>query len=190
METKRICLRCKKIYPRDEIVCEECGERLADVTSDFEASFSMVRDPVLLSNGHDADTMYLREALRERNVPFYIEEGENAVPTSHYKEGIVEIVPFINIYVDKSNWRMAKDALLHAREETRKDGEAPVVFLDMPEQEPGDELEAHDLEEQGGRRGKAGNPWSWYQGLDMSARVLLGGVAGVFLLGLVAILLS
>ena len=50
-------------------MCEECGKQLIDVASDFEASFQMVRDPVLLSNGHKVDTVYLEEALKERNIP-------------------------------------------------------------------------------------------------------------------------
>ena len=59
METRRICPKCRKRFPQDAIVCEECGEQLIDAASDFEASFSMVKEPVLLSNGHDVDTVYL-----------------------------------------------------------------------------------------------------------------------------------
>ena len=62
METRRICPKCRKKFPPDAIVCEECGKQLIDVASDFEASFQMVRDPVLLSNGHKVDTVYLEEA--------------------------------------------------------------------------------------------------------------------------------
>ncbi len=92
----------------------------------------MVRDPVLLSNGHKVDTVYLEEALKERNIPYYVEKGQNTVPTNRYKEGIVEIVPYTNYYVDKSNWKTAREALKSAAQETKKDEEAPVVFLDMP----------------------------------------------------------
>ena len=53
METRRICPKCRKRFSRDEVVCEDCGEQLIDAASDFEASFSMVKEPVLLSNGHD-----------------------------------------------------------------------------------------------------------------------------------------
>ena len=128
METRRICPKCRKRFSRDEVVCEDCGEQLIDAASDFEASFSMVKEPVLLSNGHDVDTVYLEEALKAANVPYYVEEGQNTVPTNRFKEGIVEIVPFTNYYVDKSNWKAAREALKSAGEETRKDQAAPVVF--------------------------------------------------------------
>ena len=68
METRRICPKCRKRFPQDAIVCEECGEQLIDAASDFEASFSMVKEPVLLSNGHDVDTVYLEEALKRKSV--------------------------------------------------------------------------------------------------------------------------
>ena len=140
METRRICPKCRKRFSRDEVVCEDCGEQLIDAASDFEASFSMVKEPVLLSNGHDVDTVYLEEALKAANVPYYVEEGQNTVPTNRFKEGIVEVVPFTNYYVDKSNWKAAREALKSAGEETRKDQAAPVVFLDMPEEGTGDDL--------------------------------------------------
>ena len=73
METRRICPKCRKRFSRDEVVCEDCGEQLIDAASDFEASFSMVKEPVLLSNGHDVDTVYLEEALKAANVPYYVE---------------------------------------------------------------------------------------------------------------------
>lgn len=188
METRRICPRCKKQYSRDEVVCEECGERLADITSDFEASFAMVKDPVLLSNGHGVDTVYLEEALREKNVPYYVEEGQNAVPTDNIKEGTMEMVPFTNFYVDKRNWKLAKEALKSAVAETRKDEEAPVKFLDMPESEPEDEIDDGE-EEEGGGNG-AGGPWEWFVSQDIYMKLILGTVAGLFLLGLLAILFS
>ena len=68
METRRICPKCRKRFSRDEVVCEDCGEQLIDAASDFEASFSMVKEPVLLSNGHDVDTVYLEEALKRQSV--------------------------------------------------------------------------------------------------------------------------
>lgn len=187
METRRICPKCKKQYSKDEVVCEACGERLADITSDFEASFAMVKDPVLLSNGHGVETVYLEEALREKNVPYYVEEGQNAVPTNNIKEGTVEIVPFTNYYVDKRNWGLAKEALKSAVAETRKDGEAPVKFLDMPMSEPEDNSDGEEDDDAGNG---AGGPWEWFVSQDIYMKLILGTVAGLFLLGLLAILFS
>ncbi|SCH74498.1 Uncharacterised protein [uncultured Clostridium sp.] len=210
METRRICPKCRKKFPPDAIVCEECGKQLIDVTSDFEASFQMVRDPVLLSNGHKVDTVYLEEALKERNIPYYVEKGQNTVPTNRYKEGIVEIVPYTNYYVDKSNWKTAREALKNAAQETKKDEEAPVVFLDMPMEEPQDAPrdmsrdtskktsrntsmgasknvsndDWADSEEDGGR-----GLWGWVTEQDMAMKVILAGVILLFLLGLFKIIL-
>ena len=164
-------------------MCEECGKQLIDVASDFEASFQMVRDPVLLSNGHKVDTVYLEEALKERNIPYY---------------------------VDKSNWKTAREALKNAAQETKKDEEAPVVFLDMPMEEPQDAPrdmsrdtskktsrntsmgasknvsndDWADSEEDGGR-----GLWGWVTEQDMAMKVILAGVILLFLLGLFKIIL-
>lgn len=191
METRRICPKCRKRFSRDEVVCEDCGEQLIDAASDFEASFSMVKEPVLLSNGHDVDTVYLEEALKAANVPYYVEEGQNTVPTHRFKEGIVEIVPFTNYYVDKSNWKAAREALKSAGEETRKDQAAPVVFLDMPEEGTGDDLgnDASDGSDSwtDGEESRGGL-WGWLGDQDMAMKLIVGLVGGLFLLGLGRIL--
>ena len=202
METRRICPRCRKSFPKDEVVCGECGERLIDVAPDYEACFAMVREPVLLTNGHKVDTVYLEEALRKKNIPYYVEAGENVVPTGYYKKGFVEIVAFTNYYVDKSNWKAAKEALKNAVEETRKDEEAPVVFLDMPEKapedsirEPGAGLLEHSGENQEtGKNRDAGEEgdrslWGWFVDQDMVMKAVLGVISLLFLLGLARIII-
>lgn len=197
MATRRICPKCRKQYPDDEIVCEECGERLADISSDFEASFSMVRDPVLLSNGNDVEVSYLQDELKRRNVPYYVEEGENAVPTDNFMQGTVKMVLFTNFYVDKSRWKTAKEALLCAKEESRKDQESPAVFFDMPKEAPEDEPEkgagkSRGKGEEGPEDGDAGKRSLWAGFMDQEIYVKLGIVviAAVFLLGLAGVILS
>ena len=190
METRRICPKCRKRFPQDAIVCEECGEQLIDAASDFEASFSMVKEPVLLSNGHDVDTVYLEEALKAANVPYYVEEGQNTVPTNRYKEGIVEIVPYTNYYVDKSNWKAAREALKSAKEETKKDQDAPVVFLDMPEEGTGDDHKKNETDGSGSESEEEAKEglWGWLADQDAAMKLVVGLVVILFLLGLGKIL--
>lgn len=198
MVTRRICPKCRKQYPDDEIVCEECGERLTDISSDFETSFSMVRDPVLLSNGNDVEVSYLQDELKRRNVPYYVEEGQNAVPTDNFMQGTVKMVLFTNFYVDKSRWKTAKEALLCAKEESRKDQESPAVFFDMPKeaQEDGPESKgagkSRGKGEESPEDGDVGKRSLWVGFMDQEIYVRLGIVviAAVFLLGLAGVILS
>lgn len=191
MGEKRICPRCRKLYPKDVDVCAECGEVLADISEEFEMVLAMMKEPVLLANGWDVDLEYLRQALRKRAVPFYTEECMRPVPTDSVKSGGVKIVPTVNLYVDQREWEEALEALSWAMEETRKDDEAPEVFLDMPEEEADDALEDPDvvpkcIEDAPEKNGLM----RWFLALDMPSRLAVAAMGGVFLLGIIAILFS
>lgn len=213
METRRICPKCRKQYPGHEVICEECGERLAEISSDCQASFSMVREPVLLSNGHDIDVMYLKEELKKQNVPYYVEEGQIAVPSNHIKEGILEIVSYTNFYVDKSTWKAAKEALGGAREERRKGLKASGAHYDSPgeagsgpgaggpkakgqeaKRQKAEGLEAEDQEAEGregqDERQPARSLWARFMDQEVYIRLGMVVVVAVFLMGVVKIILS
>lgn len=152
-----------------------------------------INEPVLLSNGRDVDTAYLEEALKERNIPYDVEEGEHTPPSSYIQEGIAQVVTFTNYYVDKKSWKLAKEALLSAREETKKAGKQPV----RPSDGPGGKVKSADWnredeeDSQDDSDGKhTGNPWSWFMGLDTTARLVVTAVAVVFLVGLYAVLFT
>lgn len=132
---KRICPGCRKIYPQDVIVCPECKKRLADIEYDFEMALSMMKEPVLLTGSPEIETVYLEEGLRRRNIPFFVEEMQNAVPTDNYRENTIDIIPVTNYYVDRSSLEEALAVLNEAAEESEKDRAEPVIFLDMPEEE-------------------------------------------------------
>lgn len=154
-----------------------------------------INEPVLLSNGRDVDTAYLEEALKERNIPYDVEEGEHTPPSSYIQEGIAQVVTFTNYYVDKKSWKLAKEALLSAREETKKAGKHPVGLTDGPggKAKPADWLredEEDGQDDNGSKHKHTGNPWSWFIGLDTTARLVVVAVAVVFLVGLYAVLFT
>lgn len=182
MEVRRICPRCRKRYSQEDIVCTECGERLADVSLDFEASVSMVREPVLLACNWDVETMYLEDALRQRNIPYYVEECMKPVPTGNIKEDTIDIVPFTNYYVDRRNMMGAADALKQAKEETRWDEEQSAVFFDMPEDELEDEPDGQESE------GADMTARGWFMGLDLYIRVGAAVIGGALLLSFIIFL--
>lgn len=154
-----------------------------------------INEPVLLSNGRDVDTAYLEEALKERNIPYDVEEGEHTPPSSYIQEGIAQVVTFTNYYVDKKSWKLAKEALLSAREETKKAGKPPVGLTDGPggKAKPADWLredEEDGQDDNGSKHKHTGNQWSWFIGLDTTARLVVAAVAVVFLVGLYAVLFT
>lgn len=182
METRRICPKCMKQYPGNEAVCEECGERLNDISTDFEEAFSMVGEPVLLSNGHDIDISYLKEELRKHAVPYYVEEGQNVVPANHIKEGMMEVRWFKNFYVDKSRWKSAKEALVSTKERS-KDRETPVVKVGQIRETAHEESR---VEEAGDGR----SLWARLMDQEMYVRLGLVLVVILFVLGVVRIIMS
>lgn len=149
---KRICPKCRKIYPQDIIVCPECKKRLADIEYDFELALSLMKEPVLLTGTRKAEAVYLEEGLRRKNIPFFVEEMQNAVPTGRYRENTIKIVPVTNYYVDKSSLEEALTVLEEAAEKSEKDRAEPVIFPDMPEEEAAGEEENTTGEGSGGFR--------------------------------------
>lgn len=183
---KRICPGCRKIYPQDVIVCPECKKRLADIEYDFEIALSMMKDPVLLTGGPEIEAVYLEEGLRRRNIPFFVEEMQNAVPTAHYRGNTIDIVPVTNYYVDRSSLEEALAVLNEAEEEAEKDRAEPVIFPDMPEEEDEEGWEEEETDKSGGFR-------KVFTEMDSSRRfnvLVIGLVAFFAFLGLFLALIS
>lgn len=217
---KRICPNCRKWFQSDARVCPDCGARLSEVEPEFEAVIASMKEPVLLTNDCGGFSGYLDDALKERRISFYTEEG--AILEYSYggvKGGSVQPIPSVSYYVDRDDFEKAWEALEWAREQGRLDDEAPAVYLDLPEGwdekefdyendlEAGDntdeDTEEYSEQDSGfvdkqdtpansdeSSQSEALNLFQWYLNQDLGTRMVIGAVSGVFLLGFIAIVLG
>lgn len=175
----------QKTYPQDVLTCKSCKVVLVEISEDFELALSMIKEPVLLANDWDVDLEYLEEGLKQKAIPYYTEDCQKPVPTGDDKNGTMDIVPATNLYIDRRDWESGSEALLWAKEETRKDEECPPVYLEMPEEEPetGQE-EPPSVEE----NKKTQNLLSWFDILHPYTKMAVAAIAVIFLLGFIGIL--
>jgi hypothetical protein len=131
---KRICPSCKKQYYENESICPQCHVLLADVDPEFEIVLSAIPEPVILTDGYEVKYEYLMEALEKRRISYYIEDGKQL----EYSGKKVRPFSCNVVYVDKSRFTEAFEALEEAKEEQQIDDEMPTVFLDFPEDDEDD----------------------------------------------------
>ena len=152
-------------------MCEECGKQLIDVASDFEASFQMVRDPVLLSNGHKVDTVYLEEKSNWKTAREALKNA--AQETKKDEEAPVVFLDMPMEEPQDAPRDMSRDTSKKTSRNTSMGASKNVSNDDWA-----------DSEEDGGR-----GLWGWVTEQDMAMKVILAGVILLFLLGLFKIIL-
>lgn len=132
---RRICPDCGREYADEFVVCDICNKQLIDVSNGFEEAKACIPNPVLLANDKDVWMDYLCRVLGERRVPYFTEEMQEAIITRTIKgTPNTKFIPVVNCYVNENDLYEAKLALDQAIAEMKQDEEAPVEYIDMPEE--------------------------------------------------------